>query len=288
MSVIYPLRDIDKFRMMKKILKDLFLFLFLFFISGAAVFVIVKLVIPDSPEGKKESELSLKAEKALGKLIRQQLLIDSGIADLPVTEEALIRMKDFLLQGRLSFPYDIKIILVDSNEVNAFALPGGTIIIYSGIIKAAENPREVMAVLAHEMGHLYYRDSYNAVIRSMGRKVILTLLTGGNSDLVTAIVNQLLTMSYSRKVEARADDFALKLLSLHGINPVCMALFLEKLESILDTANENLSVTQYFDTHPSVEKRIEKAKEAGRLFNGPERKIEFDWEKIKKEQTSFF
>lgn len=89
------------------------------------------------------------------------------------------------------------------------------------MIKAAEDPQEVMA--DHEPGHIYYHNSFNSVIRSIGFSVIIYVLTGGNREVISDIINNLLTKSYSREIEARTDDFALELLTFQGNDPLYIA-----------------------------------------------------------------
>ena len=113
---------------------------------------------------------------------------------------------------------------------------------------------------------IYYRDSFNSVIRSIGILVILSVLTGGHNDIVSEIINNLMTTSYSRDIEAMADDFALELLAFQGIDPVFMALFFQRLEELYNTKDDETSVLRYFSTHPCAEKRVKKAQEASQLY----------------------
>ena len=72
---------------------------------------------------------------------------------------------------------------------------------------------------------IYYRDSFNSVIRSIGISVILSVLTGGHNDIVSEIINNLMTTSYSRDIEAMADDFALELLAFRELIPFLWPYF---------------------------------------------------------------
>ncbi len=272
---------------MKKILKDSIILLVLLILSAVAVFILIERIRPDTSENYNRNDISLGIEKKIGKLVRNQILIDDKIAESPLTEKALIKIKNFLLENARDFPFDINIILINSNIINAFALPGGTIIIYSGVFKIADSPEEIIAVIAHEMGHIYYRDSYNSIIKSIGRQALLSIITGGNSDLITEIINQLLTTKYSRQAEERADNFALELLSEKGIDPIYLALFFEQMDKLVGTDNTSFAL-QYFSTHPSGEERIKKAREASAQFTSPKALPDFKWELIKKEQPSFF
>ncbi len=274
--------------MRSKIVKDFSLLTLILIISGLAVFVFIKLVVPDISEEKSENSVSMEIEKSLGKLIRQQILIDSNVSNSIVTKKAVSDMVDYLLRDKDLFNDEITVIIIESNVVNAMALPGGTIVIYTGLIKAAENPEEVMAVLAHEIGHLYNRDSYNSVIRSIGLSVVISAMTGGDSEIIGRIINNLLTTSYSRDIEERADDFAIDLLLFQKINPIYLAEFFQRLQDIYTTEDSEESLLKYFSTHPSTDTRIEKAQLAALSFTGTGEKIDIDWDKIQKEQSSFF
>jgi predicted Zn-dependent protease len=278
--------------MHNKILKDSAVLLFLIILSLIIVLSFVKYTGSKSGNEKVGETPGIISEKALGKLVKQQILIDAKIADAPLSEKALTTMLDILVADE-SFPYDVEIILVNSNTINAVALPGGIIVIYSGLIKAVDNPSQLISVLAHEMGHLYYRDSFNSVIRSIGISVIVSILDGGNSKIITDIIENLLSKSYSRDIEERADDYALDLLAERGIDPGHLGTFFQILEGLYESSDEKYELMQYFNTHPEAQNRIIKSEKASYTFSKSNNSqninlTEINWTEVKLEQDSFF
>ncbi|MGL1893962.1 MAG: M48 family metallopeptidase [Spirochaetaceae bacterium] len=274
--------------MNKKLYKDLLILVIVILVSVIGLFRAVEFFSPDKIIEKKSQGLSIQTEKSLGKLVKQQILLDANISTAPITTEALSLMKEYLTPNKSDFKFDIEIILVNSNTVNAVALPGGTIIVYSGLIKAANDQREVMAVIAHELGHLYYRDSYNSVLRSTGISIILSVISGGESEIISDIINNLLALKFSRDIESRADDYAIKLLLEQGTDPIYLGTFFEALDKLYDVKEENSPLSRYFTTHPFSKDRILKSKEASTSYVNTKDNPEFNWEAIKDEQPSFF
>jgi len=144
---------------------------------------------------------------------------------------------------------------------NAFALPGGTIVITDQLIPLASSDEEILAVLAHEIGHVELRHSLRQVLQSSVVGLIAATVTGDAATLSAAVAGLpavLAQSSYSRKFESEADDFALDLLKNHGISPSSFADIMEKLDT-----TEIGEVFSYISTHPITSERIAKARNAG-------------------------
>ena len=95
---------------------------------------------------------------------------------------------------------------------NAFALPGGKVFLFDGLLAKAENPDEIAGGLAHELGHLRHRDSMRELIHNGGTSFLIGLLFGditGSGALIFAS-RSLVTSSYSRDAETNADTFAIE------------------------------------------------------------------------------
>jgi len=109
--------------------------------------------------------------------------------------------------------------------VNAVTLPGGRIVVFDGLIQAAQSPDEVAGVIAHEIGHVRGRDVMESLLRQMG----LSVLLGGLEGHVGGYTNALLATAYSRDAEARADGRAIDLLRGAKLSPVPTARFFDRL-----------------------------------------------------------
>ena len=148
----------------------------------------------------------------------------------PKGQVALEHMVRALQYGQ-EFPYAIQVGVVDHKMINAFALPGGHIIVMRGLIEMSETPEQLAAVMAHELGHVAQRDPIVQALRAAGTAGLLSLVLGdATGGTVLALIGErLITAKNSRDVEARADDFALAQLAKAGVSPEALAEFFELL-----------------------------------------------------------
>lgn len=141
---------------------------------------------------------------------------------------------------------------------NALAIPNNTtIIITDELIKLSDDDNEILAVLAHEQGHLVHRHSLEQAISSIGVGVLVVIITGDTSDLVLALPTMLAAAQYSQEAEMQADKFAIDELRRLGISPMHLANFFEKLKKEHGDGQGHWSV---LSTHPETDKRIEQVK----------------------------
>ena len=143
---------------------------------------------------------------------------------------------------------------------NAFALPGGTIIVTDQLVSLASNDEEILAVLAHELGHVSERHPLRQLLQSSVVGLAMTWYLGDISSLLAAAPTLLLESSYSRNFERRADRYAAGMLHMNGIAPARLADMLEKLESSHAGAKESNKqssrISEIFSTHPDTGERI--------------------------------
>ncbi len=157
----------------------------------------------------------------------------------------------------------------DSNEVvllfrkavypNAFALPGNYIIVLDSLIKMSKDTlryADVMGVLAHEAGHLQYKHSLKLMIQSGLTAAIVGYFIGDFSAFAATLTHQLLSLSYSRKYENEADDYAILLLNKNKIPTLPLANLLERINQYSNEKN----IPEFLSTHPVTKERVEKLK----------------------------
>lgn len=143
---------------------------------------------------------------------------------------------------------------------NAFALPGGTIIVTDQLVSLAGNDEEIIAVLTHELGHVSERHPLRQLLQSSVVGLAMTWYLGDISSLLAAAPTLLLQSSYSRNFERRADLYAADILRINSIAPSRLADILEKLESSHPAVKESDKPTsrfaEFFSSHPDTEERI--------------------------------
>lgn len=166
---------------------------------------------------------------------------------------ALQAMADRLTQ-REALPYTLKLAVVDGDPVNAFAAPGGHVVVLRGLIDEANDAEEVAAVLAHEIGHVAARDPMRAAMRSAGSAGLLSLALGDflGGGVLATVSTQLIDARYSRTAETAADAYAADLLIRAGVSPDALARFFDRLA---ESSGNGPSIPPYFASHPPLESR---------------------------------
>lgn len=157
--------------------------------------------------------------------------------------------------------------VLNSQEINAMAAPGGFVFVTKGFLKQMTNEDMLAAVLAHEIGHVVLGHGVKAISQSNLSDALLILgreaaasqggagvqaLTSAFGDSVTDVANTILTKGYSRSQEYDADRFAADLLKKAGYNPSAMMAMLKVLESL-----EESSDSGWFSTHPEPDDRLD-------------------------------
>lgn len=140
---------------------------------------------------------------------------------------------------------------------NALAILNNTIVITDELIKLSNNDHEILAVLAHEQGHLVHRHSLEQAISSLGMGVLVVVITGDTSDILLALPTLLATTHYSQKAELEADKYAIDTLKRLNVSPTHLANFFEKMQKEHDDGHGHWSM---LSTHPETDKRIEQVK----------------------------
>ena len=142
--------------------------------------------------------------------------------------------------------------MVRRADFNAFALPGGHIYVFQGLIDRAQSPDEVAGVLAHEIGHVAHRDGTRTVLQAAGLSFLFGMMLGdfvGGGAVVIA-AKTVVRSSYSRRVEASADIYSVVLMRKVGGDPRALAAILERV-----TADKDEGIKILAD-HPDTKDRI--------------------------------
>jgi len=205
---------------------------------------------------------SLDSQIAMGKQFAQQVEASSKVITDPVISEYVNRLgQNIVRNSDARVPFTIKVI--DSDEVNAFALPGGFFYVNSGLILAADNEAELAGVMAHEIGHVAACHAAREQTRGQLANLasIPLIFVGGGIGYAAYSVSGLAVpaafMKFSRNFEADADYLGVQYMYKAGYDPQEFVGFFEKLEAKEKKKPGFLS--KAFATHPMTPDRIEKA-----------------------------
>lgn len=144
---------------------------------------------------------------------------------------------------------------------NAFALPDGNIVMLDELVALTEDDDEILAVLAHERGHVEQRHALRMVLQSSAVGLAMTWYMGDVSALLATVPAMLVQASYSRDMEREADDYAARTLTLNGLSPCLLPDILGKLEATHAKRQAEAAVTKegsvmdYLASHPATQAR---------------------------------
>lgn len=170
------------------------------------------------------------------------------------------------IAARADTPFDIRVRAVDAPMVNAFALPGGYILITDDLIREAKTPDELAAVIAHEVAHVEKRHVMQAVWRNFGVGMLLDLVVGGGTGAgqqAVILAGQASELSYSRSAELEADTRGQALLHADGMSSLGMAPFFERMAAG-EKHNSVTDAAEFMNTHPDSRRRAGAARAAQR------------------------
>lgn len=139
----------------------------------------------------------------------------------------------------------------NADVLNAFAAPGGHIVLYRAIIDHAESPNEVAGVLAHEMGHVVEDHPAKGLVEAVGYGIFGLLIPGGSAD-TAVIARTMLTNHYSRGDELAADRVGVEMLNSAGVDSRGLIAFFEHMKA---QGNEIPGALEFLSTHPSGDTR---------------------------------
>ncbi|MBU4149672.1 MAG: M48 family metalloprotease [Candidatus Omnitrophica bacterium] len=151
--------------------------------------------------------------------------------------------------------------VIDDDDVNAFALPGGYVFIFRGLVEKTESDDELAGVMAHEMAHVVARHSIKRLQGGLGYTILqILMVVSGTSEgrNINAAFGHLL-MSYSREDEALADKMAIKYLRRSGYDPFAMLSFLDKLQQV--HREQPIRPYSSYRSHPHIADRIRMVKQ---------------------------
>jgi predicted Zn-dependent protease len=167
-------------------------------------------------------------------------------------------LQSFADKMKLSSTYPIRLTLVDNDIVNAYALPGGNIVVYKGILQKLKTADELAALLSHESTHINERHSLRSILRSTANAIIISIIFGDASGLSGTIISSAETLTglhYSRSLESEADWKGMNLMVVNKVNVKGMRALMQRLQEEEGSAGK----FSFIRTHPLTRERIRAA-----------------------------
>jgi Zn-dependent protease with chaperone function len=218
------------------------------------------------------NRVSLETEVGIGNQALAQLEAENVLTREGLAAETLASIGTRLTKGsRYSYRWYVS----DDREINAYALPGGIIVINAGMIEAAENAEELAAVLAHEIQHVEQRHTLQQMIHTAGWAAVLAVALGDVSAITAIVIHQLGNLRNSRKLEAQADVGGLEALARAGIPLTGMASLFRKLKSEQERrGGEGVAL---LSSHPATDERIADIERLAGTLSCDCRPLGIDW-----------
>jgi len=236
-------------------------------ISAALVWMIVADVLPLAAEPIARS-ISPRIERAIGTQALKS--IDATFAkpsQLPAERRKEIERKFEVFIENEPGLEDVDLEFRRMGGPNAFALPGGIVVVTDEMVKFVDDDDELLAAIAHELGHLKAQHAMRLVLQKSGIAVLITAIAGdaaGMTFLAAAMPAAVLNASYSREFELEADRYAYGHLSRHGSSPQALARLFHKFGEDRRINDANDPLARYLSSHPGLAERIRLAEEAAR------------------------
>ncbi|MEH2537623.1 Zn-dependent protease with chaperone function [Bradyrhizobium sp. AZCC 1577] len=217
-------------------------------------------------------------ERRLGDVADSQVktMFDAKVCDNAAGQKAFTKLVTALRESA-GLDTSVQSGVLSSSLPNAFALPGGKVYLFNGLLAKAENADEIAGVLAHELGHLKHRDSMRAMIHNGGTSFLIGLLFGditGSSALIFGS-RTLVTSSHSREAETDADSFAIDV--MHRLGRPAKPTG-ELLLRVTGKEGKGLSI---ISTHPLSEDRLARMSRQDPPASGPPLLTSEEWRSLK-------
>lgn len=192
-------------------------------------------------------------EEEIGRQVVEESLAAEDRCEAPAGRAALDKVVRTLLEASPGAGYTYRVHVVDDRTVNAFAAPGGYIVVFRGLIAKAGRPEEVAGVLAHEIQHIEQRHSTSMLLRELSAGALLAAATGDATQLaqLLAAARVFGRLHFSREAEASADAGGMAMVQAARIDPAGMASFMRKM------ARGGEEPPEYLSTHPQTTARAE-------------------------------
>ncbi len=213
--------------------------------------------------------LSVDEEKNLGRQVQRQVAKEVTLMRERVTVNYVRKLGDRLAAAGRPTPFEFRFYVVESEDLNAFAIPGGAIYVNTGLIQAVANASELAGVIAHEIGHVTARHTAQIANRqrntgfvAQAATIVFAVLTGNYyaanaGELAARVAATAYVSQFSREFEREADELAVETMVRAGYDPNGLVTMFETLKK---EAGGGLKGPQFLSSHPAPTDRIERTK----------------------------
>lgn len=250
----------------------------------AAVLLVVFVIVPALSDQLAQL-IPTESERKLGEAsVRQISWVLSKMGEKEVefcvAPEGTAALEKMMARfdGKFETSYDVNLRVMKHEMENAFAVPGGQMVLFDGLIQKAKSPEEIAGVLGHELGHVVNRDPTRLALRSAGTVGILGMLVGDFSGgaLVLILTERLISASYAQDAERNADGFAYRLLERSGLPTTPFGDFFDRMAKIV---GDDEGLMSHLASHPNLSLRASQAREADTIGSRPFERVlsEQEW-----------
>jgi len=233
---------------MKKFLIQFGTFLVLFF---GTWYLLSRIPFTDKIDFKK---LSTSNEHRLGEKFIEMMRLSNKEIKSDSIQMPIVIIKNRLCTANNIDSSQIEICIFENTEINAFALPGNILVVYSGLIEFCKTPEELAAVLAHEIAHIEKRHVVKKLSKDIGLGVLLKLAgTNSDSKILKETIKRISSSSFDQNMEKEADYTAVGYMSKANIDPVHFANMMTRMAKITDLP-ESLT---WLNSHPNSKDRAD-------------------------------
>ncbi|MDP3092456.1 MAG: M48 family metallopeptidase [Nitrospira sp.] len=224
------------------------------------------------------SRIPVEWEQKLGEAAYKDFLSHQDVMKEGPAVKAVEEMTQRLAAQIPNSPYKFQVTVVKSDVVNAFALPGGYVVVFTGLMKKADSGEEVAGVLGHELNHVLQRHGLERIVKNLGIMAAVAIIVGDQQGLIGLMRQvgvELLTLKFDRAQEMEADLTGLQLVYRAKIDPKGMITFFQKL------SEKDEGRIEWLSTHPMSSARADRLK--AELAALPKRSPEpftFQWSEV--------
>ena len=224
------------------------------------------------------SRIPVEWEQKLGEAAYKDFLSHQDVMKEGPAVKAVEEMTQRLAEQIPNNPYKFQVTVVKSDVVNAFALPGGYVVVFTGLMKKADSGEEVAGVLGHELNHVLQRHGMERIVKNLGVMAAVAIIVGDQQGLIGLMRQvgvELLTLKFDRAQETEADLTGLQLVYRAKIDPKGMITFFQKL------SEKDEGRVEWLSTHPMSSARADRLKaELAALPKHSAEPFTFEWKTV--------